>query len=371
MGWFKSRKSGHNLNNTDGSPSVGSCDCCGVNLDRTQGYYVATTDIVMSEPFWRNHIEPLKIMADMVGTPRGNAAGLDEQAAFHTLLTSVAGNEAPWLICEKCSAFFDFERDEARSYAVRGVSPRKSGPVNPNECAVVAGAAWEYIFGHRPSSPQTLAGPTGSTSRCDSCSAPLDRAQGYYLATADVVVSEAYWRLYATKIRAHMMEDDAEWDEHMQLLMFARMLQHVASSRTPWLICEDCSEFFLIKRDEARSHAVSEVSPPKCGPVDPSECVQVAAKAWEHVFGRWPASAEQPEVVDSCDLCAKKIYRRETAGSVGRARFEEFRASGIIDSAPLSPPRPGDKWLLCQICLKRMIARIQRAGLSTPVAEES
>ena len=199
-----------------------------------------------------------------------------------------------------------------------------------------------------------------SAGECDSCGVTLDRAQGYYLATATIVMSESFWRSHIAPLK--VIADMVSSDERSQLRGFDAILRAVASCRTPWLICENCSEFFLFDRDEARSYAIRATDPPHTGPVDPGECATEAAAGWEHVFGRWPATVQQPEVADFCDLCAKNIYRGETAGSVGRTQLDRFRAIGAIEGPPLSPARPDGAWLVCRMCLNRFLAQIHRAA---------
>jgi hypothetical protein len=201
---------------------------------------------------------------------------------------------------------------------------------------------------------------------CDSCSVKLDRAQGYYLATARIVMSESFWGSHFARVKG--IVDTFNWDERSDLRKFDGMLRYVAGSATPWLICENCSELFLFDRDEARSYAIRAADPPDTGPVDPGECATQAAAGWEHVFGRWPASVQQPEVADSCDLCAKNIYRGEFAGSVGTTQLDRFRAIGAIEGPPLSPARPNGTWLVCRMCLNRFLAQMHRAaqGASQP-----
>ncbi len=201
---------------------------------------------------------------------------------------------------------------------------------------------------------------------CDSCNVVLARVQGYYLSTARIVMSESYWRSRFALVKT--MLDLVSSDERSQLRAFDANVRAAAGSPTPWLICEDCSEFFLFNRDEARSYAIRAADPPDTGAVDPGECAAEAAAGWEHVFGRWPATVKQPEVADSCDLCAKKIYRGEIVGSVGSTALDHLRAIGAVERPPLSPARPDGTWLACRMCMTRVYARTHRAehGASQP-----
>ncbi|MFD4904220.1 hypothetical protein [Kitasatospora purpeofusca] len=196
--------------------------------------------------------------------------------------------------------------------------------------------------------------------KCDSCNAPTERAHSYILTTEIVVLSEAYWRdqfRFATDIVRQV--GGAE----RALTVFSGLIGQVAGSATPWFICEDCSELFAFDRAAARQHALRGTVPEHSGPVDPGECVQFAAAAWEHVFGRWPANVQQPAVGDTCDLCAKKLYRGEIAAQIEVMAIERYLASGVLDSPPLCPPRESlGGWVSCKICMIRMVTRAERAG---------
>lgn len=141
--------------------------------------------------------------------------------------------------------------------------------------------------------------------KCDSCNAETERAHSYCLTTAKVVLSEAYWRnqfRFATDIVRQF--GGAEW----ALAVFSALISQVAGSATPGSSVRTAASF-------SPSTVPQRVGMPCAAPcrgsgaVDPEECVQFAAAAWEYVFGRWPANVQQPTVGDTCDFCAKKIYR--------------------------------------------------------------
>ncbi|MEU9088718.1 hypothetical protein ACIOEW_15700 [Streptomyces sp. NPDC087901] len=174
-------------------------------------------------------------------------------------------------------------------------------------------------------------------------------------------MSEAYWRAQF-RIATDVVRAFGGAERSLGNV-FDGLVRQAAGSATPWLICEDCSEHFAFDRVAAREHALRRTVPEGSGAVDPEECVQFAAAAWEYVFGRWPANVQQPTVGDSCDFCAKKIYRGEFVGRIEAGTAERHLASGVLDSPPLCPPRDGQGgWLACLICLNRVVARAERAG---------
>jgi hypothetical protein len=200
---------------------------------------------------------------------------------------------------------------------------------------------------------------------CDICNVSLRPADGYYLPTRSIVASELFWRYQYTQTKA--LVDDLEFDERQLLNVFSGAVSRAAGSRTPWLVCGKCSEFFVFDRDKARSCAITDSEPERNGPVEPGACALFAAAAWEHLYGRWPATVEQPSVGDSCDLCAKKIYRGEMAGSIDGPRMEGLRATGVIKDPPLSPPRADSgAWVICAPCTIRIMNAVAIAGRNRP-----
>jgi hypothetical protein len=212
----------------------------------------------------------------------------------------------------------------------------------------------DKLFGRR----SVGAAPVGV---CDCCSAVLHRVSGYFVVTRDVVLSEAYWR--TNFAAAKEFADRCNMGEMQLLQYFQYLVDHAAGQRSPWSICENCSEFFIFDRKIARSHAINNSRPAGTGKVDPSGCLLFAAAAWEQVFGRWPAIVTPETVVDTCDLCRKRMYSGELFSTIPHAQMEGFRTNGIIENDPVSPPRPSkDGWVICQPCTGRLLARCDRAG---------
>ncbi|MGW0692439.1 hypothetical protein [Streptomyces sp. NBC_01637] len=196
---------------------------------------------------------------------------------------------------------------------------------------------------------------------CDTCNTGIDRSHSYCLTTTNVVLSEAYWRSQFRLVTN--LAKALDWDERNQAAAFDRLISDVAGSATPWLICGGCSEYFAFDRAAAREHALRGSVPERSGAVEPGGFAQFAAAAWEYVFGRWPATVQQPTVKDTCDFCAKKIYGGEFAGRIEAQAAERHLASGVLDSPPLCPPREGQGgWLSCMVCMNRIVARAERMG---------
>jgi hypothetical protein len=202
-------------------------------------------------------------------------------------------------------------------------------------------------------------GVAPATGVCDVCGASVVRVETYYLRSRDIALSEAYWRKSFTMSKP--LHEGFQLTDSQRLSAFGSAVRQVGNDKTPWCVCEDCSELFIFDRDQARSCAVRDVAPEGTGPVDPAGFIQFAASGWEHVYGRWPAGVQQPSASDSCDFCAKKLYSGEITGRIRKDQAEQYRATGILDHAPLSPPREDGVWLSCGICLARTFTRLHRA----------
>jgi hypothetical protein len=198
--------------------------------------------------------------------------------------------------------------------------------------------------------------------RCDCCNAVLDPTTGYYLPTKSVVLSERYWIHAFTFLKEQM--DALSMNETQRLGVFRDQVVRMAGQSTAWSICENCSEFFFIDRQEARAYAASGKTPPGSGKVDPAGCVQYAAQGFEQVFGFWPPVTEQPPVEDTCAFCRKKIYTNDLCLYITEDVLARHRAAGVIDDDPVRPPQPHDgetAWSMCMPCGARTLARDDRA----------
>jgi hypothetical protein len=204
--------------------------------------------------------------------------------------------------------------------------------------------------------------PVGN--RCDSCNAVLDPTNGYYLPTKTVVLSERYWIHALTYLKAQM--DAFGMSETQRLSVFRDYVVRMAGQSTAWSVCEKCSEFFFIDRQEARAYAASGKTPPGSGKADPEGCIQYAAQGFEQVFGFWPPVTDQPPIEDTCAFCRKKIYANDFRFYITEEVLARDRASRVIDDDPVRPPQPHDggmAWSMCTPCAARKVARDDRARM--------
>lgn len=197
---------------------------------------------------------------------------------------------------------------------------------------------------------------------CDCCNAALDPTNGYYLPTKSVVLSERYWIHALTVLKVTM--DAVDMSETERLGLFHDYVVRMAGQSTGWSICEDCSEFFFIDRQEARAYAASGRKPPGSGRVAAQGCIQYAAQGFEQVFGFWPPVTDQPPVEDTCAFCRKKIYANDFSFYITEEVLARHRAARVIDDDPVRAPQPHDggmAWSMCLPCAARMLARDDRA----------
>lgn len=130
-----------------GSTGLVPCDSCGSPFRRVEGYCLTTSNVAISEAYWRHHFAILTSAAKGQGPHQ--LAGM-----FSAATAQVAGSADPWMICEGCSEYFMFDRTAARAHASRGTVPEESGAVSPDGCAQFAAAAWEHVNGRWPASVQ-------------------------------------------------------------------------------------------------------------------------------------------------------------------------------------------------------------------------
>lgn len=206
---------------------------------------------------------------------------------------------------------------------------------------------------------------------CDICNDELDLDACYWLTTAQVVVSEAYWvDKLATAVR--VMGPLVLVDGKPQIGFFNSSVELAGRHDTPWAVCERCSPLFMVDRDEARQYALGRTAPPGCQPVPPGDYVLIAARAWEQVFGQWPSSVTQPAAGTSdCPACGKKLYRDEIVYGLTAEVFENWCVAGYFGREPQQRPQPGavtdpnagaleNRWTVCQSCAALGLAGLHR-----------
>ncbi|MBU0567901.1 hypothetical protein KJ693_02925 [bacterium] len=83
---------------------------------------------------------------------------------------------------------------------------------------------------------------------CDVCGGRIEKPEGFLLTTKVVVTSKHYWTKYLRVLSVRIPESQ-----------FAAILPNkvadLASSDTPWMVCDACSRLFSFNRTERRDKA--------------------------------------------------------------------------------------------------------------------
>lgn len=105
--------------------------------------------------------------------------------------------------------------------------------------------------------PATPPNPAPATQQavapCDVCGGGVASSEGYLLTTPQVLTSEAYWH-HAFRVAGPQLEllpDRADQDR-----WFVERLRTREHDRTPWLVCDNCTEYFLADWQEAHEYVV-------------------------------------------------------------------------------------------------------------------
>jgi len=97
------------------------CDICGNKTWRQQGYFLTTAEVTTSSYYWVFKREVLFAMP----VPEDAKVGM-----FTEDIESSVSDRTPWLVCERCSVLFVFDRKIARDCAIRKTAPPNSGPAD-------------------------------------------------------------------------------------------------------------------------------------------------------------------------------------------------------------------------------------------------
>jgi hypothetical protein len=199
------------------------------------------------------------------------------------------------------------------------------------------------------------------TMHCDVCNSNFDPVVGYILSNRQVATSERYWE--------HALRSDQKlsgWlmlDEGQTLAAFSERLRMRAADRSAWAVCENCSEYFLFDRVEARAHAIEGTRPRrKENKLNVSEFALFAALGFERVHGHWPATVERIPPKGSCNFCGKRVYGPETVAMMKADAVARLRAEGLLE-APVGEPESfggEERWALCKPCMALMDAKEAR-----------
>ncbi|MBI2840858.1 MAG: hypothetical protein HYX75_21280 [Acidobacteria bacterium] len=111
------------------------CDVCNKGIESSEGYALTTEQVAARDSYWTFMLE-------------GHPSFDDELLAMY--VQQQAAQVSGWLVCEACSAHFNFDRFRAKEWARRRVDPPGSGAVAVSTVAAAAARAWKSKHGRWP-----------------------------------------------------------------------------------------------------------------------------------------------------------------------------------------------------------------------------
>jgi len=129
---------------------------------------------------------------------------------------------------------------------------------------------------------------------CDVCGAQVAYAEGYCLATSQVMGEPRYWESAFARRWAHCRDLGPKSPE------VAALAQQQAERSTMWLVCETCMSLFRANRENARFECRTwwersqNYRPESAGPGNYAAALQAARTGWERAFGAAPPPTAPP-----------------------------------------------------------------------------
>ena len=139
-----------------------ACDICTTPMEWGQGYGLNTTQVTTSEAFWE-YILTSPWSFSHQKDPQGKGLG--------NLTTKMGSQNTPWLVCDSCGEFLDFDRQIHRKYNKQGAKPPGTGAADLSEVALAAAYAWSKLYDSWPLSIQIRESPPepSDIGTCDFC----------------------------------------------------------------------------------------------------------------------------------------------------------------------------------------------------------
>ena len=107
------------------------CDVCDAETRFEDGYALTTREVTMSPKYWRFVVEVVE------KDPRSSLFNAKE-GAFAQFVREQASQPTGWLVCEKCSGKFQFDKAVAKEYAIKKATPPNCAPVDAKEVFLIA-----------------------------------------------------------------------------------------------------------------------------------------------------------------------------------------------------------------------------------------
>ena len=125
-----------------GNKEEASCDVCDKEMNYKDGYVLSTNQVVTTKAYWKFVLT-------------------HQWAYFHELdpddptlaitIERQTNQSTGWLVCEKCSTLFDFDRGVGKNHAqMHSTAPPGNGPANPQLVESAAASVWMELYGKYP-----------------------------------------------------------------------------------------------------------------------------------------------------------------------------------------------------------------------------
>lgn len=129
------------------STTACECDICSKNMDLSEGYLLTTKDVITKSEYWEYAFtHQWSYVHDLY---KKNPNSSNNTLFLVNILINQANQETPWSLCEDCSKLFTFDKKSAKGYALKNISPPKTGHADME--GAVAGAiamrdAWKKLY---------------------------------------------------------------------------------------------------------------------------------------------------------------------------------------------------------------------------------
>jgi hypothetical protein len=118
------------------------CDICNRAIDWADGFVLTTEQVVYNQKYWE-----FALTHAWASYHNQDPDGEN----FYPVIERAAAQSTGWLVCEKCSTMFDFDRHVAKKYAIDQVThPYGSKPEFPPGVAPKVRNAWYKVYGTLP-----------------------------------------------------------------------------------------------------------------------------------------------------------------------------------------------------------------------------
>ena len=293
------------------------CDVCDAPVNWDDAYVLNTETVVTSQAYWEfvfTHQWSYYRESDPSGS------------SLNHLVAQQAGQQTGWLVCERCSRFFSFDRAEARRHArAHSSNPPGAGSAEFLKALSVATKAWEKLDSSG-AAPSTAKQPAKVAARCPQCRA---RVTG----TRELQGKPVQCRECGRKFRFPVDGEVSSRCPHCRKRVTAG-----AGLLGKEVKCPSCGEpfhFGATPQDEP---------PAETAPVESAPSASPSAATDTHPKAERPADKEDVYALAEAPESIPKLIPSDGSESRSLATPKEAK-----DDPPLRAGRGADGWLNCEL----------------------